>query len=224
MSGSKAGKRAGAVCATSAADLSAPPQAMPRVNCFTPGTLIATPRGETAIEALRPGNLVLTRDNGPQEISWIGERLIDGPLLRLHNRLQPVLIRAGVLGNGLPERDLVVSPNHRVLLTGDHPRLDAAEAEVLVSARHLVGTRGIEQARCEAVTYLHFTCDRHEVVLSNGAWTESFQPSAKALESVSEPARAELLDLFPDLRQAGSRRAEPVRPAGRLHALPGGKI
>ena len=196
----------------------------PRFNCFTPGTVIATPRGGVLVEALAPGDLMLTRDNGPQEVRWTGRKRLSGPPLRIDNRLQPVVIRAGALGAGVPERDLLVSPNHRVLLLGNHPGLDAAEAEVLVSARHLVGTRGIGRASLAQVSYLHFMCDRHEVVLSNGAWTESFQPGDDAWNGLAERAREELIELFPDLRRPGgqrfaaARRSVTPRGDGKLRA------
>lgn len=189
-----------------------------RVNCFTPGTAIATPRGPAAIEALRPGDMVITRDNGPQEIRWVGQRTVSGPALRLDQALRPVRIRAGALGAGVPERDLEVSPNHRVLLLGDHPSLEAAETEVFVSAHHLVGTRGIASVDVAEVTYLHFMCDRHEVVLSNGAWTESFRPSPTALLGVTERSREELFAIFPEL--AGEMRAERIAPARPTYAVP----
>jgi len=183
-----------------------------KVNCFTPGTRISTPRGEVAIETLRPGDRVVTRDNGAQEIRWIGQKPLKGPPLRLDSRLQPVRIRAGALGPNLPESDLRVSPNHRVLLLGDHPALETAEAEVFVSAKHLVGTKGIAQDAADEATYLHFMCDRHEVVLSNGVWTESFQPSDAALAGVAERSREEIFELFPDLRTPSKpARLRPAR-------------
>ena len=184
-----------------------------RVNCFTPGTMIATPRGAVAVERLKPGDMVITRDNGPQEIRWAGRQHLAGAPLRLDTRLQPVTIRAGALGPGVPERDLQLSPNHRVLLLGDHPSLDVAEAEVFVSARHLIGTRGIERTTVTETCYLHFMCDRHEVVLSNGAWTESFQPSVDAMQGVSQRAREELFALFPELAATGPKeRFGTARP------------
>ncbi len=197
-------------------------QAVP-VNCFTPGTRISTPRGDVAVEALKPGDLVVTRDNGPQEIRWIGQKALKGPPLRFDNRLQPVRIRAGALGPNLPDHDLRLSPGHRVLLLGDHRTLDVAEAEVFVSARHLVGTRGIAQDAVSEVRYLHFMCDRHEVVLSNGVWTESFQPSESALEGVAEPSREEIFELFPELRgptvPGGFGAARTTAPAHAIKKL-----
>ncbi|MCB1354994.1 MAG: Hint domain-containing protein [Maritimibacter sp.] len=194
-----------------------------KVNCFTAGTLIATPRGATAIEALAPGDVVLTRDNGAQEIRWVGQRQLSGPALRVDRDLHPVLIRAGSLGPGVPERDLQLSPNHRVLLLGDHPSLDVAEAEVFVSAHHLVGTRGIASVAVSEVSYFHFMCDRHEVVLSNGAWTESFRPSAAALQGVSDRARDELFAIFPEL--ADRLREVQIAPArATFRPYHGGKL
>lgn len=196
------------------------PSRRARVNCFAEGTLIATPRGEITVEALRPGDRAITRDNGPQEIRWVGRKRLAGPVLRVDDRLQPVVIRAGALGPGLPERDLRVSPSHRVLLVGDHPTLDSAEAEVFVSARHLVGTRGIGQDRVGAVIYHHIMCDRHEVVMSNGCWTESFRPTDTALQGVEDRAREELLELFPDLGADGATPDfAPARPTYGVEAI-----
>ena len=93
------------------------------IPCFTPGTLIATPRGETPVEELEAGDRVITRDNGIQEIRWIGAETLDCEGAAPDPHLRPVLIRAGALGNGLPERDMLVSPNHRMLVANDRTAL-----------------------------------------------------------------------------------------------------
>ncbi|NPD13698.1 tandem-95 repeat protein [Xinfangfangia sp. D13-10-4-6] len=170
------------------------------IPCFTPGTMIATPRGEVPVEELRAGDRVITRDNGIQEIRWIGEKALSGQDLRLNNHLQPVLVRAHSLGNGLPERDMLVSPNHRLLVANDRTQLYFDEHEVLVAAKHLVGSKGIHQIASIGVSYIHFMCDRHEVVLSNGAWTESFQPGDYTLKGMGNAQRNEIFELFPDLK------------------------
>lgn len=169
------------------------------VPCFTPGTLIATPRGERPVEDLRAGDRVVTRDNGIQEIRWVGRKEVGGRALRATPRLAPVLVKAGALGRGLPERDTLLSPNHRVLVTGERARTHFGESEVLVPARHMVGAPGVEAVGALGVTYLHFMFDRHEVVLSNGAWTESFQPGDWSLRGLGLAQRQELLALFPEL-------------------------
>ncbi|SHI30430.1 Hint domain-containing protein [Wenxinia saemankumensis] len=169
------------------------------VPCFTPGTLIATPRGERRVEDLREGDRIITRDNGIQEIRWAGRKEMSGAALQKARHLQPVLIKAGALGNGLPERDITVSPNHRLLVSGDKTQLYFEESEVLAAAKHLVGLPGIHQVEAMSVSYIHFMFDRHEVVLSNGAWTESFQPGDYSLKGIGGAQRAEILELFPEL-------------------------
>lgn len=170
--------------------------------CFTPGTLIATPRGEVPVETLKVGDKVITRDNGIQEIRWLGHKALSGQELRLNAHLRPVLIKAHSLGNGLPEQDMMLSPNHRVLVANDRTQLYFDEHEVLVAAKHLIGSPGVHSVASIGVTYIHFLCDRHEVVLSNGAWTESFQPGDYSLKGLGNSQRSEIYELFPDLKTA----------------------
>ncbi len=169
------------------------------VPCFTPGTLIATPRGEKPVEELKVGDRVITRDNGIQEIRWVGHKAISGRELLGSPHLKPVVIKAGSLGNGLPERDMMLSPNHRVLVANAQTQLYFDESEVLAAVKHLVGTPGVQELDVLSTTYIHFMFDRHEVVLSNGAWTESFQPGDMSLKGVGNAQRTEIFELFPEL-------------------------
>ncbi|WP_444451466.1 Hint domain-containing protein [Rhodobacter capsulatus] len=170
------------------------------VPCFTPGTLIATPKGERLVEELREGDRILTRDNGIQEIRWIGRRDMNRAELIAAPHLKPVLIKAGSLGNGLPERDMLVSPNHRMLVANERTALYFEEHEVLVAAKHLIDNRGVKAVETLGTSYIHFMFDRHEVVLANGAWTESFQPGDQTLDGLGNAQRAEIMELFPELR------------------------
>ncbi len=169
------------------------------IPCFTPGTVIATPRGERLVEDLKAGDRVITRDNGIQEIAWIGTQTLTGHQIARMPHLRPILIEAGALGNGLPERDLLVSPNHRVLVANDKTTLYFDEREVLAAAKHLTGLSGVQEVGTLGVTYLHFMFEHHEVVLSNGAWTESFQPGDYTLKGIGNAQRNEILELFPEL-------------------------
>ena len=169
------------------------------IICFTPGTRIATPRGEVPVEQLTAGDRVLTRDNGVQEIAWYGQTGLNAADFRARPHLAPVLIRAGALGGGLPERDMLVSPQHRVLVSSEKAAFYFDEREVLVAARHLVNGTTIVQRPVPQTTYIHFMCARHEVVLSDGAWTESFQPGDFSLQGIDAGLRAEILELFPEL-------------------------
>lgn len=176
------------------------------IPCFTAGTLIDTADGPRKVEDIRPGDLVLTRDAGYLPVKWVGARAIDGHDLTRHPEFAPVIIRAGALGNSLPARDLIVSPWHRVLLCGQRAELMFGEHEVLVAAVHLVGQPGITRAT-QAVTYVHVMFDTHQIIRSEGAWTESFQPGVKTLSSMADAQRAELLALFPELAHQQGQNA-----------------
>ena len=162
------------------------------VVCFTAGTLIATTKGEIAIEAPKAGDLVLTRDNGPQPLVWIGQRHIGQAELRQNEKLRPVEIKSKLIMSHAP---LVVSRQHGMLL-----RLDGEET--LVRAIHLTKLQGsgarIMQG-CRSVTYFHLAFEAHQVIFAEGAPSESFHPGPQALASLVAPAREEILTLFPTL-------------------------
>lgn len=169
------------------------------IICFTPGTRIATPKGEIAVEKLKCGDKVITRDNGAQTLRWVGRRDLSPDDMRMNEAFQPVLIRAGALGNGVPERDMLVSPQHRMLVKSDLAEVMFQEREVLIAAKHLTGLDGVDQVRTGAVSYLHLMFDQHEVVLAEGAWAESFQPGDQSLRGIGAEQRDEILTLFPEL-------------------------
>ncbi|NDV97980.1 Hint domain-containing protein [Salipiger sp. PrR002] len=175
--------------------------------CFTPGTLIATPQGERLVEDLQVGDRVITRDNGIQEIRWVGRKELTGFELARQPHLRPVLIQKGALGKNLPEHDLLVSPNHRVLVANDRTALYFEEREVLAAAKHLTGLEGVDEVETMGVAYIHFMFDQHEVVLSNGAWTESFQPGDYTLKGIGDEQRQEIFDLFPELEHEEGLKA-----------------
>jgi Ca2+-binding RTX toxin-like protein len=169
------------------------------VPCFTPGTAIATARGERLVQELRVGDRIITRDNGIQEIRWIGAKPLSAQEMARSPHLRPVLIKRGSLGDNLPERDMMVSPNHRMLVSNEKTALYFEENEVLAAAKHMTGSQGIAEATASATTYIHFMFDQHEVVLSNGCWSESFQSGDYSLQGLGNAQRAEILELFPEL-------------------------
>ena len=188
------------------------------IPCFTPGTVIATPKGERLVEELQVGDRIITRDNGIQEIRWLGSRGLTGQELQHAPHLKPVLIRAGSLGNNLPERDMLVSPNHRILVNNDKTALYFEEREVLAAAKHLTGMAGVDVVEASSTTYIHFMFDHHEVVLSNGAWTESFQPGEQTLDGLGNSQRNEIFELFPELRtQEGIEAYQSARRSLKKH-------
>lgn len=180
------------------------------IPCFTPGTRIATPKGEVAVERLQTGDRVLTRDNGIQTIRWVGQKKLDHLQLKMLKELRPVRIKAGALGAGKPERDMMVSPMHRMLVVSDVARMHFGQSEVLVPAKDLLAIEGVEIAEVPYVTYVHFMCDQHEIVLSDGAWSESFQPGDLSLKGLDEDQRSEVFGLFPDLSGKGVTKKYPA--------------
>lgn len=172
------------------------------IICFTPGARIATPKGEVAVETLRAGDKVFTRDNGAQTLRWVGRRDLTPDEMRSAPSFQPILIRKGALGKALPERDMLVSPQHRMLITSDLAEVMFQEREVLIAAKHLTGLDGVDQVTTAAVSYLHLMFDQHEVVLADGAWSESFQPGDHSLRGIGADQRNEVLTLFPELDTA----------------------
>ncbi|PHO05091.1 type I secretion protein [Rhodobacteraceae bacterium 4F10] len=173
------------------------------VICFTPDTAILTPVGEVPVQNLRVGDKVVTRDNGLQTIRWVGKKRLSGHSLIGRPNLRPVMIRAGSLGPNLPERDMMVSPNHRMLLVGSQPQLMFDEREVLVAAKHMLHFNGVHQVETGGVEYVHFLCDNHEVVLANGAWSESFQPGEFSMGGMGLEQQREIFEIFPELRSQG---------------------
>ncbi|MDA7425634.1 Hint domain-containing protein [Thalassococcus lentus] len=182
------------------------------VPCFTPGTKIKTAQGEMPVEEITVGTRVLTRDNGYQPVIWAGSRLVDEATMAKVDGLKPILIKKDALAKGVPSRDLLVSPQHRVLIGGSRTELWFGEDEVLVPAKHLLVLDGVEEVDLDEVTYVHFMFEHHEVVISDGCWTESFQPGDVSLSALDAEARAEIFAIFPELKKGCT---ESVYPAAR---------
>ncbi|MBV0911668.1 Hint domain-containing protein [Anianabacter salinae] len=168
--------------------------------CFTAGARITTDRGDIAVESVREGDRVLTRDNGFQEVRWTGSTRIAADRLVFEDRMRPVLIRKDAFGEGCPARDTMVSPQHRMLRAGPAAELYFDEPEVLVAAKDLTGLDGVHRvAPAAGVLYVHLMFDRHEVVLADGCWSESFQPGDYSLSGIDQGQRSEIYALFPEL-------------------------
>lgn len=181
------------------------------VVCFARGTMIETLSGQIAIEDLQAGDMVRTMDRGYRPLCWIGGRKLDIVDLTQHPALCPIRIAAGALGNGLPVKDLLVSPQHRVLVRSDVAKRMFDEQEVLVAANKLLTIDGIDIVTdTTEVEYFHMLFDQHEIVFSNGAATESLFTGPEAMRAVSAEARQEIASLFPALLEPEVALA-PVR-------------
>ncbi|MEH3145223.1 MAG: Hint domain-containing protein [Methylobacterium frigidaeris] len=171
----------------------------PNTPCFAAGTLIRTVRGEVPVEHLAVGDLVVTASGAQRPIRWIGHRRVSCRRHPEPRTVWPVRVLAGALGDGLPRRDLWLSPDHAVCVRV----LD----EVLIPVRHLINGATIAQVPHDAITYWHVELDSHDILLAEGLPAESFLDTG--VRAGFENG-AECLTLHPDFAVRGG--AEFCRP------------
>ena len=165
------------------------------IPCYAPETMIATPTGPRTVESLRPGDLVTTLDHGPQAIRWI--RSSDHPLEDAEVDAKPVLIKAGALGRNLPVLDLIVSPQHRILFGGAGQFDGMFATEAFAPAKALTSVPGIRHMKGKKdITWVHFACDRHEVVIANGCFSESLLLGPMVINGLPAVERRALTGIF----------------------------
>ena len=192
------------------------------VVCFAKGTRIATPNGQKRIETLTQGDKVLTANGDSRTIRWIGRREVSAFEMLHAPKLCPVRIRAGALGNQLPEQDLLVSRQHRILVKSKVAERMFGTKEVLIPAIKLVGCSGIEvEEQPRSLEYFHILLDDHEVLLANGAPAESLFTGPEALKSLSPEAVEEISALFPEVleRIAAQGPAALVPPNQKIKRM-----
>ncbi|MBS1086799.1 Hint domain-containing protein [Gluconobacter sphaericus] len=132
--------------------------------CYCRGTRIATERGDVAVENLTIGDRLLTISGAMRPIRWIGRRSYAGQFAATNPAVLPVMFRAGSLGDAVPARDLMVSPLHAMYLDG-----------VLIPAEALVnGVSILRMENVDRVDYFHLELDTHDVILAEGAASETF--------------------------------------------------
>ncbi|MYM56887.1 Hint domain-containing protein [Thalassovita mangrovi] len=173
------------------------------VLCFVTGTRITTNKGLVDVEELRPGDKVLTMDHGYQPIRWIGKRKLSAHALHRNEKFRPVRIPAGSIGAGLPESDLYLTRQHRILVRSKVAERMFCHREVLVPARKLklMGTAETYAAPC-GLKYWHILFDQHEIIYANGMPAESLHTGPESLKAVPPETVEELRSLFPKLFSA----------------------
>lgn len=181
--------------------------------CFASGTRIKTPSGNKKVEDLQVGDMVMTKDAGAQPLLWKGSRKISNPELQLSPSMRPIRITKGALPNGKPNRDLLVSPNHQILLQDWQSQLLFGESEVLVPAKALVDNQTVfVDEAAQSVEYFHLMLEQHHILISEGAETESFYPGPVSLKMLAPDIRYELLTEFPALSEEDGY-GPPARPS-----------
>lgn len=161
------------------------------IPCFVAGTMIRTVDGEKPVEQIVPGDLVITRDEGPRPVRWAGNRQVEAT-----GDFAPIHIRAGTFGT---HGDLLLSPQHRVLVRDSLAELLFGEDEVLVAARDLLNDRSVTRRCGGTVCYVHLMFDRHQVIYSEGLPTESFLPGPQTTSLFDQPVVDEICSIFPEL-------------------------
>jgi len=181
----------------------------PTPYCFVRGSMIACENGNVVIEDLQAGDIVNTLSNGPQVIRWISSTKHGAA-----ENITPIRIKAGALGDNTPSKDLLVSPAHRMVISGWRAEMLFGETEVLVPAKSLVNDSTVTVANdLTEFEYFHILFDQHEIVMSNGAPSESFYPIPDAIGALETEARAELFALFPELENMDQNsQPKTVRP------------
>ena len=179
------------------------------MTCFAEGTHIETVYGSRKIEDISVGDFVLTRDNGAQKLCWIGSTETNG-----YGKFAPVVFEKGAIGNS---NTLRVSQEHRMFWNQPKTQILFGAPEVLVAAKHLVGLPGVTLAATDHIRYFHLMFDQHQLICSNGAWSESFYFSKLSYNAQSMNAQAELRALFPELCAGTGEFGEPVCPVLARH-------
>jgi len=188
----------------------------PVLICFCDGTLITTPDGDVPIEDLAVGDLVLNAKGEAVPIRWIGVRLVSQSDLAFYPSLRPVRVPAHTFGERAPSRDHFLSRQHRIVVEGWEVELNFGTDQVLVPVAHLLGDAIHVDHKRESLSYYHLKFDDHEIVMSNGLLTESYQPGAYSVAGLDAEVRDELFALFPELERNDF--------ASRIDALPSLKV
>lgn len=187
--------------------------------CYAAGTQIQTARGEVPVETLTPGDQVVTLDHGVQTVRWT--RASVQPLETVAQDGRPVLIGSGAFGPDIPDRDLAVSPQHGMLVGGQRQLHPLFDEEQLVPAKALTALRKIRHMNGRRrVEWVHFACDRHEIVRANGCWSESLLLGAMALRTMTLMERLSVAKLFgPGDASDGALNGPPARNKRRVAAV-----
>lgn len=177
--------------------------------CYAPGTMISTPDGSMPVEHLQPGDVVCGANEELHTIRWVwsGNQPLDD--LELHQK--PVHIQKDALDRGLPDMDLIVSGQHRIVVRLDGPLGTGIQEPQLMPAKALVVLPGVKfLVDQQSITWHHFACDKHSVVFANGIASESLLLGPEVLRNLSNEQRKEL-------SEALGRPIAPETPA--LHCL-----
>jgi len=180
---------------------------------FLRGTRVMTEHGPRPVEELEVGDRVDTKDDGLQPLRWIARRWVGLAELARDPALRPVRLRAGALGDGVPNRDLTVAPGLRVLVSGWRCQVLFGEDEVLAPAGGLRNDHGVlPDHRMNGVEYVHLMCADHQILFAEGLEVESFHPGHIPATTLPHDTRKRLAACFPHLTGPEPRFGSVARP------------
>jgi hypothetical protein len=187
--------------------------------CFVAGTRIQTDRGEVPVEHLTAGDQLALLDGGYATLCWSVSRRLGRSDLERNPNLRPIRISAGALGSGRPTRDLYVSRQHRMLIRSRIAKRMFGTEDVLVPAVRLLDLAGVDvDLDCYDVKYFHLLCEKHEIILAEGAAAESLFVGVQTSKALPQALWDELDALFPNLRASASlsRMVPPAKQQKRM--------
>jgi hypothetical protein len=165
------------------------------VACFREGTAISTAGGDVAVETLRPGDLLLTGRGEARPLRWVGRRHIRCRRHPEPDRVWPVRVARGALGDSIPRVDLYLSPDHALYLDG-----------VLIPVKHLINGTTIRRVPVDDVIYYHLELASHDVILAEGAPAETYLDTGDRMKFEGSKFGGEIMALFPGIAMPGRAR------------------
>lgn len=176
---------------------------------------VRTPCGSRRIEFLRPGDLIVTRDNGLQPVRMIWTRTVTAAEIAADPSLAPVRFKSRAIGPMMPQRDLLLAPDHRVLVPGWRLADVADDCPCLLAAREIseVSDAGFIDKNHSEITFYNVLFEDHQVFTANGLPVESYLPSVDAVDALDESVGRDIEELF-----ANATDATPGYPAPRYTA------
>ncbi len=186
--------------------------------CFTSDNMIETDTGEVRASDLKIGMMIKTINGVSQPLKWIYRRCVTPEDMKKYPQLRPISFAPNSLGKSIPNKEMKLSPQHKLLITSPINQMYFEHSSLLVAAKHLVNNTTITIDKSdEGIEYIHLLLDRHEVIYADGTEAESFNPGAWALGIMEAEAKMELDLLFPELRSSDTLHNFSTYPTVKAH-------
>ena len=201
------------------------PELIPRrfTGGIAEGANLRTPCGLRRIEIVRPGDLIVTRTNGLQPVQMVWTRRVTREHMNISSDYAPIRLKPRAVGPMMPQKDLLVAPDHRLLIPGFRLAGVPDDTSMLTEARKIAGSSDAVYAdtSLDSVTYYQLVFDQHQVLAANGLPVESFLPDAAAIQALGGEMRDALEERYPELCDEPDTYPEATFPiAAEVEYLP----